>query len=120
MAVDQENFPSPGRRPLRGKITVLPPLTFGPAWPSDTGPRDSRSFLNPVNPKRARNCPRHPPFARPKKSKKSGGDLGLLGPSLAMRSVAGVLRVRRSPAVDRQAGWLVSAGWGWGAFLSLE
>ena len=63
MAVDQEDSPAPGRRPLRGKIT---------APGGAVGHRTARSpsFLNPVNPKRARNCPRHLPLAGPKKMKK--------------------------------------------------
>jgi hypothetical protein len=38
-----------------------------------------RQLLNPVNPKRARICSRHPPLARPKKLKKSTRPQGTAG-----------------------------------------
>ena len=114
MAVDQENSPAPGRRPLRGKITALPPLTFRPGGAVGHRTARSRSFLKSGEPKTRSNLPSPSAVRGTQKIKKIRRGPGPAGTKLSDAQRGGCPAREESPAVDRQAGWLVSAGWGWG------
>jgi len=61
------------RRPLAGEKLTMKKLTVRWRWIRwwrRTPDRDSRSFLNPVNPKRTWNCRVPPPFRGTKKMEK--------------------------------------------------
>ena len=105
MAVDQEDFPCTWPPTTKSEDHRAAPLTFGPAWLSDTGPRDISQLFESGEPKTRSELPASSAFRETKKIKKIRRGPGPAGTKLSDAQRGGCPAREESPLlIDRPAG----------------